>query len=117
MKEKTLLKIALLTSLFGVISLWILSENLTVDETTIDKITFENIGDRMKVIGYVTNVLDLGYTKIIEVSQMNNIDVVVFSEDNKSLNLFPNDRIEVLGNLEEYRGEKEIIAHRIRKIS
>ena len=42
MKEKTLLKTALITSLIGLFFLYLFSENITINESNIEKITLDN---------------------------------------------------------------------------
>jgi DNA/RNA endonuclease YhcR with UshA esterase domain len=112
MKEKLILVIAFLASLAGIFTLFFLVENLDYGEQTIEKINEERISDMVKIEGDVIEVSDLGNITFISLMQPNYIDVVVFDE----IELYSGERVEIIGMSEEYEGEMEIIAHRIRVI-
>ena len=113
MKENTLLKIALICSLVGLIALYFISTKIEVKDY---KPNFnKNIGDDVKLKGTITKITDAGNVVFIDVSQQNPITVVLFTGDDK-LELISGDNIEVIGELQEYKGKDEIIAQRIRVI-
>ncbi len=116
MKEKNLLKLALICSITGIFLLYVLSENLDYDEKNINKINSEDIGNKIKIKGFVENFVDAEDVLIIDVIQANNIDVIVFKDNNKSIDIQKDDFIEVIGEVKEYKGNLEVIAHRIRMI-
>ena len=113
MNEKTLLLIAFLGSLAGLFALFLLSENIDYSEKTIEKINAERIQDMIKLNGQVVSVNEISNITFISVMQPNYIDVIVF-EDN--ISIFSGDNVEIIGKGEEYQGEMELIAHRIRVI-
>ena len=82
MQEKTLLKIALITSLVGLLILYLISDNITIKEKNIEKITIDNKDEFVKVRGLVSNVVDTEKVTIINVMQPGEIMVVLFKSDN-----------------------------------
>ncbi len=114
MKEKTLLKIALTCSFAGIIILYIVSNNITIEESSIAKINDEEIGAMVKLKGTIDRFFQGNKTAIIRVKHPESIDVVVL--DRLQANLTIGDYIEVIGEIEEYKGKREIIAHRIRVV-
>jgi aspartyl/asparaginyl-tRNA synthetase len=113
MKETTLLKIALICSLIGLIALYFISTKIEVKDYK--PILNKNIGEDVKLIGIVTKITDKGNVVFIEVNQQNPITVVLFTEDD-NLKLNSGDNVEVIGEVQEYNGKNEIIAQKIRVI-
>ncbi len=109
MKEKKLLILALLVSVLGLISLYIISEKITINDTTIEKITNEEITGNVVVQGQILDITKTDKVSLITLSQKKDILVVAFS--NVSLNR--GDHVEVHGRVEEYNNKKEIIADKI----
>ena len=113
MKENTLLKIALICSLIGLIALYFISTKIEVKDYKPNLVN-ENIGDDVKLNGIVTKISDRGSVVFIEVSQQNPVAVVLFTDDD--INLKNGDTVEVIGEVQEYNGKNEIIAQKIRVI-
>ena len=116
MKEKNLLKAAFIASLIGVLILFIVSENISVDEKTISKITFEDLDKKVKIKGLVEKVIDTEKVVIMEVVQAENMDVILFKDGDGTVDVKEGDFIEVIGRVEEYEGELEVIGQRVRVI-
>ena len=118
MKETLLLKIALILTLAGLFVLYILSDNINVKEINIDKINDERIGNMVKILGRVDKVTELDKVTFIDVSQPATAKVVVFREKEKddALELEQDDYVEIIGKIEDYEGEMEVIAERIRRV-
>ena len=110
MKEKILVKISLVCSLLGIFILFLLFGVIGVDERTIDSISKADLEKDIRINGVITNINDLNGTLIIEVSQLNKIDVVVFDSE---VGVKKGDNVEISGVTEEYKGKLEIIADRI----
>ena len=98
------------------IVLFLLSNTISVTEKTIDKINKENLDEVVKVKGSITKLINTDKVMIIEVTQPQNINIVLFKDKNK-INLQEGDYIEVIGRIEEYNGEMEVIGSRVRVIS
>jgi len=114
MKENTLLKIALVCSLAGLFVLYFISTKIDVKEYK-PNILNKNVGDDVKLKGTVTKVTDKGNVVFIEVNQQSPVTVVIFAEDN-NLKLNNGDNIEVIGEVQEYKGKPEIVANKVRVI-
>ena len=113
MKETTLLKIALICSLTGLLVLYFISTKIDVKDYKPNLLN-KNIGDDVKLKGTVAKISDAGSVVFIEVSQQNPMTVVLFTDDD--INLKNGDDVEVIGEVQEYRGKNEIIAQKIRVI-
>ena len=114
MKENTLLKIALVCSLIGLIALYFISTKIEVKDYKPNLVN-ENIGDDVRLIGSVTKISDKGSVVFVEVSQQSPVTVVLFTNDD-NLKLSNGDNVEVIGEVQEYNGKNEIIAQKIRVI-
>ncbi len=114
MKETTLLKIALICSLVGLLVLYFISTKIEIKDYK-PNILNKNVGEDVKLNGIVTKISDKGNVIFIEVNQQNPISIVVFGNDN-NLNLKNGDNVEVIGKVQEYNGKNEIIAQKIRLV-
>ena len=112
MKESTLLKIALICSLVGLVALYFISTIIEIKDYK-PNILNKNVGDDVKLNGVVTKITDRGSVVFIEVNQQNPVNVVLFTDDD-NLKLKSGDSIEVTGEVQEYKGKNEIIAQKIR---
>ena len=117
MKEQTLLKIALIASLLGMLILYIISDNIEIKEKRIGKITIGNKDEFVKLSGIVSKVIDTEKVTIMEVTQPQQITVVLFKDENKTMPIQEGNQVEVMGKVDEYEGKLEIIAQRVRVIS
>ena len=69
MQEKTILKIALIVSLIGLLILYLISDNITIKQASIEKITLDNKDEMVKVRGIVSRVTDTEKVTIMEITQ------------------------------------------------
>ena len=114
MKETTLLKIALICSLAGLIALYFISTRIEIKDYK-PNVLSRNAGDDVQLKGIVTKINDKGNVVFVDVSQQNFVSVVLFT-DNNNLNLKNGDNVEVIGKVQEYNGKNEVIAQKIRVI-
>ncbi len=114
MKEKTLLRIALISGIIGIVILFLISDNLEINEKNIDKINKANVEEDVKLIGTISKITQLEKVAFIELKQPATMTVIVFKDKNKNLTLDKGDNVEIIGEIEEYNGELEVIAQRIR---
>lgn len=112
MKESTLLKIALVIALVGVIILFFISDEVKIDEKTIDQL--DGVDENVLVKGIVTRITELETVSFIEITQENKITVVLFKD--YPIDLKEGEVVEVLGKTEEYKGEFEIIGKEVRVV-
>ena len=116
MQEKTLLKLALITSLLGILALYLISDNIDLEESNIERITLDNKDEFVKVIGKVSRVVDTEKVTILDIMQPNEITVVLFKTDDRKTIIQEGDQVEIIGKVDEYEGSLEIIAHKARII-
>jgi DNA/RNA endonuclease YhcR with UshA esterase domain len=114
MKEKTLFKIALLVSFTGILALYFISEKIEIPEKTIDEINVNDIEKDVKLKGTVTRADNKEKIIILEISQPNTISVVLFKEDD--LTIEKGTEVQVIGQVDEFNGRPEIIANEIKII-
>jgi len=116
MKEKNLLKIALITSLLGLSILYLINDNIEIKEKNIEKITIDNKDEFVKLTGIVNRIVDTEKVTIMEITQPQQITVVLFKDENKTMPIQEGNEVEVIGKVDEYEGKLEIIADRLRII-
>ena len=116
MKEQTLLKIALITSLLGLLILYLISGNIEIKEKDIEKITIENKDEFVKLRGFVNKVIDTEKVTIMEIIQPQQMTVVLFKDKNETMPIQQGNEIEIFGKVDEYEGSLEIIADRLRVV-
>lgn len=114
MKESIILKIALICSLVGLISLYFISTRIEIKDYKPSALN-KNVGQDVKLNGIVTKITDRGNIVFIEVSHQSPITIVLFSDDD-NLKLKNGDNVEVFGEVQEYNGKNEVIAQKIRVI-
>ncbi|MAG78686.1 hypothetical protein CL616_04965 [archaeon] len=110
MEEKTLLRIALITSFLGIFSLFFLCEFMEMDLTKISEIDELLLDKKVKVEGEVSNVKETSSMLLFDIKdESGKIKVVVFSDKKIDLDEF----VSVEGKVMEYEGEMEISAEKI----
>ncbi len=114
MKEKTLFKLALICSIVGLVVLFFISSNINVQEIDVGKITDSDVGKEVRVIGKILRVSDTEKVMFLEVGQekVDDVSVVLFKEE--PINLKEGDYVELLGEIDEYNGEYNIIANAVK---
>ena len=111
MEEKTLLRIALISSLIGVLLILFISERVDISESNIKEA--KNQTGNIKVKGAVSSITETPSAYIINLKDnTDTILVLVFKGD--SINITKGQIIEVSGKLVDYQGQKEISADTIR---
>ncbi|MBI2124628.1 OB-fold nucleic acid binding domain-containing protein [Candidatus Pacearchaeota archaeon] len=113
MKETTLLKTALICSLLGLVILYFISAKIDVKDYNAG-ILNKNIGDDVKLTGKITKISQSENVAFLEVSYESPITIVLFTDKNVSLEA--NDSIEIIGEVQEYKGKNEIIAQKVRVV-
>ena len=116
MKEKTLLKVALICSLLGLLVIYLISNNIEIKEKNIEKITLDNKDEFVKLRGIVSRVTDTEKVTIMEITQPQQITVVLFKNENKTMPVYEGNEVEIFGKVDEYEGKLEIIADRLRVV-
>lgn len=114
MKQSTLLKISLTCTIAGIIILFLVLQFFQMEETAISKISAEDMDKTIKISGIVSKVSENTEkgVKFLTIEKTEAIDVVVF-DDKDASHFNKGDFVEVTGKVDEYKGEKEIIADEV----
>jgi DNA/RNA endonuclease YhcR with UshA esterase domain len=115
MEEKTLLKLALISALAGIALLWLISQQMHLEETHAKDITQDMLEADVKITGMVNRVTSLEKILLIELMQPQTITVLLFKE-NQDMSLKPGDYIEAYGRLEEYNSKPELVGNLVKKV-
>ncbi len=113
MRELTLLKIALIVSLSGLILLYFMSENIEIDESSIEKINKGEIGEVVKVKGVIKSISNAKGVTFLTIAKPEEVKVILFDE----IDFDKGQYVEIVGEIGEYNGEREIIGNAVRIIS
>jgi len=114
MNQKTILVISLITALAGITVLYFLSGELEPDAMAIEKITGEDMGEIAKITGEIKSIRNSNSSTFITIEQPADITIIAIGKSNLSLK--SGDTVEILGAVDEYNDEPQIIAKRIRLI-
>jgi aspartyl/asparaginyl-tRNA synthetase len=116
MDDSTLFKSSISFAVIGLIILFFISEKIEIDEAAIDRLDEIEIGTTVKIKGHVEDVQNLEKVAFLKIAQekIETVSVVLFKEENISLN--KGDYIEVVGEIEDYEGKKEIIGNLVKRI-
>ena len=116
MKEKILFKLSFIFSLVGITILFFISENSNINPISISDIEKEEIGNTVKIIGKIERTTNLDKIIFLEVGQekIETISVILFKDS--EILLSKGDSVEIIGEIDDYNGKKEVIANSIRKI-
>jgi RecJ-like exonuclease len=112
-----ILKISIITAVIGIVALYIISTLLTEETVDIEEL---QIGQMERISGMVTSLYvsrdDHVFMKVSD--ETGEITVVAFESSNidQAYDLEVGERVSVLGRVDEYEGDLEIIAKEIRKI-
>ncbi len=112
MQEKTLKKISIIGSLLGLILLFILAQSIEIGDKQIDKITMGDIEQSVKVTGMVTKVTDRDKVMFIEISEKAKVNALLFKKGN--ITIEKGDLVEIIGKVDEYNNEPQIIINEIK---
>ncbi|MBU2634174.1 MAG: hypothetical protein KJ674_02930 [Nanoarchaeota archaeon] len=112
MKESTLLKLALITSLLGILIILFISEKTEIPSSDIKSINKNLLNKEVQITALVENVIETPGLYILTVKDNSaSIKVIVFKED--PINITENSIIEIIGTVTEYKNQTEIIAKEI----
>lgn len=108
MQDKTLLKISIFTSIVGIVALYFIMQP---SEIKIGDINRNHIGKTVKVLGEIGSKYENknGHIFLKLADSSGQINVVIFNNTKVERNLEVGQMIEISGEIEEYKGELEII--------
>lgn len=124
MHDRYVFKIALVTAIFGLAGMILLSGEITPREFKIKDINKNHVGEDLSIQGLVRTVENPGNLYILSVIDgSGEINVVIFGsladefrrEGTDPLN-FENRRVKIVGNVNEYKGSTQLIVENTRSI-
>ncbi|MBT3721464.1 hypothetical protein HN789_02755 [archaeon] len=98
MNEKHFLRIVLIVSVLGIISLFIIAKNIQINDTTIQKINNEEIKGSIIVGGVVKEVQSSNKFTKLTIFNENEIDAVAYSY----INISKGDNVKIIGKYENH---------------
>lgn len=107
--EGMLLKISIISALLGLVILFILSGSITVDETTIRKMTDGSVSD-VVLTGKVVSVTDKGELTILRIEKTESVEVIVFEG---SMQIEEGMDVRIKGSVDD----GSILAERVERLS
>ncbi|MBW2981895.1 hypothetical protein KY343_03390 [Candidatus Woesearchaeota archaeon] len=116
MREKTLFKIALICSFLGLIGLYFVSENASVERINISNIDKVDLGDEVKIIGKIERVTNSDKVVFLKISEMKTESVSVILFKDRDIDLIEGSYVDIEGEIDEYNGKREIIANSVKII-
>ncbi|MBN2367956.1 hypothetical protein JXC34_02980 [Candidatus Woesearchaeota archaeon] len=109
MDDKHLLRIALLFSFLGLAALFLISRNIEINDTTIEKINRGEIVGKAVLEGTVKSIRQSEKATFIVLSQESDLNVIAFSN---IAGLETGDRVKITGDIDD----GEILAEKIEKV-
>ncbi len=114
MEEKKLLILALISGTIGILILFIISEKINLEVSSINSITSKDLNQEIKVKGTITSIKETPKLLIINIEdRTGSIIITTFS---KELPFEKNTNIEVQGKIIDYNNQLEIQAKTIKII-
>ncbi len=109
MKAEKLLKVSLIISILGILSLLFLTDALETEQVTIGEIEDKMINKKVKVDATIYSVIDRETFKVLSVyDETGRIDVLCNCEDIEN-----NQEVTVIGRIKEYNQYLQISAEKI----
>lgn len=108
MEEKNLLALSIICVMLGISVLYFIYENQDLEEISAIETHFE---ESVKISGVVKRITKNGDLTFLEIERKNNVKVIFFEE----LDLNENDYISVIGEVDKYKGEYEIIGKEVKR--
>jgi RecJ-like exonuclease len=108
MQDSTLLRIALVCGLVGVLVLFIITRGMEVEVQPIEQLGLTQ-DKEVAIRGTVADVTQRKSLTILEVGYETSIEVVLFDQPEVEVG----DMVIVTGELREYKGEPEIVGNKL----
>ncbi|MFH0752827.1 MAG: OB-fold nucleic acid binding domain-containing protein [archaeon] len=107
MKDETMMKLSLIITLIGIITLFVLTEVIEVGKYNIAEVTEGDV----TVIGTIIDIIEYDKLTVFKVEDSSGeIEVVVFDTE---LKIGKGDKVEVSGEISSYKGKKQLEAESI----
>lgn len=114
MREKTLLKISLISGLAGLILLFGVLETAPLREISFQNIYAEDFRGSGLIRGTVLQISEGNRTQYLELVSHEPLKVTVFRDE--AIPVKKGDLVEIRGEVQEYEGEKRFLGEEVRVI-
>ncbi|HLC66971.1 MAG TPA: hypothetical protein VJK52_05005 [Candidatus Nanoarchaeia archaeon] len=114
MREKTLFKIALVTSIAGLIILFFTLETIPVSPITLSQLRTEDIRKEVLIRGTITRITTHDGLQVLYVVSSESFPVMVFRDD--AIPLEKGKEVEIRGTMSEYNHSKQFLGEEVRVI-
>ena len=112
MKEKTLLKISLITAIIGILVLLFILDKISLSNINISNLTKENLDEKIKIKAELIKITETPGLYLLTVKDFSGtITVIVFKDE--ILELKEGNILEIEGQVASYKDKIEIIAKKI----
>ena len=112
MKEKTLLKISVITAIVGLLVLLFILDRISLTNANISNLNKDNLDEKVKIKGELISIGETPGLYILTVKDFSGeITIVVFKDE--PLELKQGDVLEIEGQVANYKDKLEIIAKKI----
>ena len=112
MENSKLIKISLIMSIIGILSLLLIVEFFPPELIKIKDITEEHLEKSIRTQGTITQIKATPGLVRLKLKDSNKlITVILFTEEEQNIEL--NSKVEILGKIESYQYELEILADKI----
>ena len=114
MQEPTLLKVALISTILGLMFLFIYSQ--TLDLKQVEQLDQAFLNQQIKIKGVIEGITETEKATFLKVSGHNveQFNIIFFPEE--AVSLKTGEVVEISGKVTEYNGKKEIVADEIKVV-
>ncbi len=113
MNESFLVKLAIIVSVLGITLLYFISGNIEVNDTTIQKITNEEITGSVQIKGQVKEITKSDKVTFLVINQESEIKAIAFDK----LEVVQGDYVEITARVSDDSDEKELIVERLKVLN
>lgn len=113
MQESTLEKIAFIVTIFGLLSIILITQNYKLEKIPISEIDDKDLDLEVYVEGYITKVVNTEGVTILNVKDDSGAIMVVAFGNDDSKKFSNGQKVSVRGKVQVYKGTLEIIANQV----
>jgi RecJ-like exonuclease len=111
-----MLRLVVIYSLIGIAILFLLSDTVQLSQSSIASIEQEELGRDVKIMGTIKSIRQFPSNTIITIMQPEEISIFLYKPDQRGMPLKQGDLVEIIGEIDEYNEQEQIIGNRVRVI-
>ncbi len=113
MQEPTLLRLAIVVAVIGLVALFVISATTELEVTNTYDIGRSDVNKDVRITGQIISVKEFDKMLLLEVSQQKPVTVVMF-KDGQGRSFATGDEVDITGQVKGYKGKLEIIAEKVK---